>query len=654
VLVELAISNFAIIDRLQVRLGEGFNALTGETGAGKSIIIDAMSAMLGAKIGPEFVRHGASTARVEGQFDLTRLDAAAGAMVRRALREAGLTDGPDDDSPAAESPADEGDGTLILTREIHASGRTVARVNGSLVNLPTLREIGELLIDIHGQTEHQSLLRVPTHLDLLDQYAGLGELRAAMAGLVTRLRAVRTDLHRLQRDERELARRADLLKFQVEEIEKAALVEGEDTELAQERVRLNNAERLGGLADTIYALLIAGGEAEAAYSGRAGRRAEARETEAPTKPVRDALGEALRALQDLTRLDPSLADQEQTLDTLRETVEELGRDVRHYRETVEADPARLLEVEERLSLIHNLKRKYAPTIPEIIAYGQQAAAELDTLTHSEERIAELQADEADLLAEAGALAADLSDRRHAAGHRLGRAVEQAMGDLMMGSIKFEVSMTRTPDTQGVPVPAPDGAVELCAVDTRGVDRVEFLISPNPGEPLKPLSKIASGGETSRLMLALKSILSAADHTPTLIFDEIDVGVGGRSGQVVGEKLWSLTDNHQVICITHLPQIAAFADTHFKITKQVRDDRTSTNVEALSAPERVQEVAAMLGGVLTPAQVENARDILRNTAHVKALRDGATASDLLGHAAPAATSNGPEPAWPAVAGRPVAS
>ncbi len=648
-LVELAIANFAIIDRLQLRLGEGFNALTGETGAGKSIIIDAMSAMLGAKIGPESIRHGATTARIEGQFDLTRLDPAAAAALRGALQEAGLLDPPAEAGSAeAAAPAEDDPDTLILAREIHRSGRTVARVNGSLVNLATLREIGELLVDIHGQTEHQSLLRVPTHLELLDQYADLAPLRAEVAGRVTRLRAVRADLTRLQRDERELARRADLLQFQVEEIEKAALVEGEDAELTQERVRLTNAERLGSLADSIYALLIAGPDEEASYSGRGTRRGDDREVSAPAKPVRDGLGEAARHLQDLNRLDSTLAAYEQTLDELRENVEELGRQVRLYRETVEADPARLMEVEERLGLIHNLKRKYGQTIAEILAYGQQAAAELDTLTHSEERIAELQEEEAALLADTADRAAALSARRRAAGERLAREVEQSMADLMMGNIKFATSITHAPDPRGLPIPTDDGAVPTVAFDARGVDRVEFLISPNPGEPLKPLSKIASGGETSRLMLALKSILSAADHTPTLIFDEIDVGVGGRSGQVVGEKLWSLTDNHQVICITHLPQIAAFADTHYKITKQVRDERTATHVDALNEAEQVQEIAAMLGGVLTPAQLENARDILRHTGHVKALRDGATASDLLAADGPTGRGHAHEPAWPVAA------
>ena len=642
-LAELSISNFAIIDRLQLKFGPGFNALTGETGAGKSIIIDAMSAMLGAKVGAEFVRHGFPTARVEGFFNTERLDAEARAAVQRRLVAAGLLDEDGED-----------DGTLVLSREIHAGGRTVARVNGSLVNLPTLQEIGQLLIDIHGQTEHQSLLRVSTHLDLLDQHAGVEAERAQLADLVIRLRQVRKDLAGLQRDERELARRADLLKFQVDEIEKAGLAPGEDEELAQERTRLMNAERLGSLADGIYSLLIAGNEDADEYAGRANGRGGRGAPVAASKPVRDALGEAAGLLSELVRYDGTLAGQEGALQTLLDGVEELGREVRHYRERVEHDPERLMEVEERISLLHELKRKYAPTIEEIIEFGRQAAAELDTLTHSEERIAELQEEEAALLAEAGALAQALSERRQEAGERLAGTVEQAMRELLMGSIQFATSITRTPDPHGLPAPGPDGQPGTWAFDTRGIDRVEFLISPNPGEPLKPLSKIASGGETSRLMLAMKSILSAADHTPTLIFDEIDAGVGGRSGQVVGEKLWSLTDHHQVLCITHLPQIAAFADSHFRITKHVKNDRTSTQVDELAASDRTHEIAAMLGGTpVTSSSLENAREIIRHIEQSKALRNGATASDLLATAGaaslpPEAGNNGHTPAWPRIA------
>ncbi len=640
-LAELSINNFAIIDRLHLRFGPGFNALTGETGAGKSIIIDAMSAMLGAKIGAEFVRHGCTTARVEGLFDLTRLAPAARDLLRARLIAAGLLEEGDE---AAD------DSSLTLSREIHKGGRTVARVNGSLVNQAMLGELGSLLVDIHGQTEHQSLLRMTTHLDLLDQHARVGPLRGRLAEQVTRLRAVRKDLAALQRDERELARRADLLKFQVDEIEKAELVVGEDEELAQERSRLMNAERLGTLADGIYGLLIAGAEEADPFSGTgrgAGRNGRAVPI-AGEKPVRDALGEAAALLGELLRVDPDLTDQQAGLNTLIDGVDELGRTVRLYRERVEHDPERLLEVEERISLLHELKRKYAPTIPEIIAFGQEAAAELDTLTHSEERIAELQEEEAALLTDAGALAAELSALRQAAGERLARAVEGAMRELLMGSIQFAAGITRTPDPAGLPALGPDGAPGRWAFDTRGLDRVEFLISPNPGEPLKSLAKIASGGETSRLMLALKSILSDADYTPTLIFDEIDVGVGGRSGMVVGEKLWSLTDNHQVLCITHLPQIAAFADSHYRITKQVHEGRTSTRVDALDTADRATEVAAMLGGLpVTAGSLENAREIIRHSAQTKALRHGATASDLLAGAATRPPSAPADPAWPQV-------
>ncbi|HMA38336.1 MAG TPA: DNA repair protein RecN [Chloroflexia bacterium] len=642
-LAELSISNFAIIERLHLKFGPGFNALTGETGAGKSIIIDAMSALLGAKVGAEFVRHGFPAARVEGLFDTGRLNPHACALLRNRLLTAGLIDeGP-------EAPLGE-DGIVVLGREIHAGGRTVARVNGSMVNVATLQEIGQLLIDIHGQTEHQSLLRPATHLELLDQHAGVAAERARLADLVIRLRQVRKDLATLQRDERELARRADLLNFQVEEIERAELVPGEDEELDLERARLMNAERLGTLADTIYSVLIAGAEENEGYGSRGAGRGGRPGPTGGDGAVRDALGQASGLLGELVRLDATLKDQEPVLQTLLDGVEELGRAVRLYRERVEHDPERLLQVEERLSLLHELKRKYAPTIAEIVEFGRQAAAELDTLAHSEERIADLQAEEAALLAEAGTRAAALSQQRQEAGARLARAVEESMRELLMGSIQFATSITRLPDAQGLPAPGPDGAPGIWAFDTRGIDRVEFLISPNPGEPLKPLSKIASGGETSRLMLAMKSILSSADHTATLIFDEIDVGVGGRSGQVVGEKLWSLTDNHQVLCITHLPQIAAFADTHFRIAKQVKDGRATTQVDELAPADRAGEIAAMLGGLpVTASSLENAREIVRHTNQAKALRRGATASELLATAGAASRPPGDSgvPAWPAI-------
>ncbi len=371
-LAELNISNFAIIDKLYLRMGGGFNALTGETGAGKSIVIDAVGALLGSKIGPEFVRHGSQSARVEGQFDLASMQAAPRNRLQAILAEGGLSD------------TDDGlDESVIISREINASGRTVARVNGRLVNLPILQQIGELLVDVHGQSEHVSLHRPATHVDLLDQYAGLSAERREIAELVGQLRSVQKELRELQRDERELARRADLLTFQVEEIEKVALQPGEDEELANERSRLSNAERLSSLCDSIYALLIELGEDDG-YSSRGGRGA------ATGQSVRDAVANASGMLAELARMDSSMEEQQVALNAIYDSVEEVGRTMRAYRETVEHDPSRLEEIEERISLLHELKRKYGPTIDEVIAFGERAAAELDTITHSEERVAELQ------------------------------------------------------------------------------------------------------------------------------------------------------------------------------------------------------------------------------------------------------------------------
>ena len=598
-LAELNISNFAIIDRLYLRLGPGFNALTGETGAGKSIIIDALGALLGSKIGPEFVRHGAQSARVEGQFDLTTMQPVPRAALLSLLSEFGLAD--------TEDGSDE---TVIISREINSSGRTVARVNARMLNLPTLQQIGELLVDVHGQSEHVSLLRSATHIDLLDEYAGVHSQRRQVAELVAHLRATQKALRDLQRDERELAHRADLLTYQVEEIEKAGLQAGEDADLAAERSRLSNSERLSSLCDSLYAILIEGADDDETYGRRGGRGDAA----PPTTAVRDALANASGMLAELARLDPSMQAYEELLAAIYDSVEEVGRTLRAYRETVEHDPSRLLEIEERLSLIHELKRKYAPTIEEIIAFGERAADELDTITHSEERIADLQRDADDLALQIGDLSASISSTRQEAAERLSHAVERSMKDLLMGSARFEVAVTQTQAKDGVPLPGRDGR---WAFSDKGVDTVEFLLSPNPGEPLKPLAKIASGGETSRIMLALKSILSEADLTQTLVFDEVDVGVGGRSGGVVGEKLWALTSSHQVLCITHLPQIAAFADDHFKITKQVVDDRTRTRVDRLDPEEQEQEIADMIGGSpISPAALENAREMLRDAAALK--------------------------------------
>jgi DNA repair protein RecN (Recombination protein N) len=555
-LTELTISNFAIIEELSLRFTPGFNVLTGETGAGKSIIIDAVSLLLGGRADTTFVRTDAQVAQVEGIF---RLDEWLQGQVTPILEREGL----EPDSPDV----------LILGREIRASGRNYCRVNGRTVNLSLLEEISQPLVDIHGQSEHLSLLRVRAHQHFLDRYGELDEQREALAQEVRKLREVRRELNALLRDEQELARRVDQLTYQVQEIDAAKLQPGEENELNAERTRLSNAEQLSQLAGEAYALLYDGSEEQLSVS--------------------DLLGQAARALGQLQRIDAGLEEQEQLAESLTIQVDELARALRDYQDSIEFSPARLAQVEERLSLIYSLKRKYGHSVEEILTFRDKAHAELDSISHSEERIEALREEEEMLRRSIGRAAADLSQARRAGGERLGAAVEEQLADLNMQGAHFAVDLSHTEDHNGVYV---DGQTLAC--DERGIDRVEFLIAPNVGEGLKPLVKVASGGETSRLMLALKTVLSTADETPTLIFDEIDQGIGGRVGGVVGRKLWGLTRaedvHHQVLCVTHLPQIAGYADTHFHVEKGISGERTTTQARILEGSERVEEMALMLG------------------------------------------------------------
>ncbi len=568
-LSELFVKDFAIIDELHLRFAPGLNVLTGETGAGKSIIIDAVSLLLGARASQEVVRAGCEEARVEGVF---LLDPHRAEVLEPWLREQGLEGEP---------------GVLILAREVRRNGRHLCRVNGRAVSLQVLAWLGEHLVDIHGQGGHLSLLRVREHLNFLDRYAGLLLLRQEVADLVGRLQEVRRELQALRQDERELARRIDLLEYQISEIEAARLQPGEEEALLAERNRLAHAEELMQLTDEALALLEEG-------SG-----------EAPS--VRDGLEMALRALRGLVRLDRSLEGTVRSLEDLSYTLAEAVREVRGYREGVEFDPRRQRQVEERLGLIHSLKRKYGDSIEEILAYADAARRELRGITHRGERIEELEAEEERLLRAIGEKAARLSDARQEAARRLAAEVERHLADLNMERARFAVEVRQNP--QGAWV-----GEERFAFDATGIDQVEFLVTANPGEPLRPLAKVASGGETSRLMLALKTVLTTADEIPSLIFDEIDVGVGGRTGGVVGQKLWRLTlpspqmpTGHQVLCVTHLPQIAAFADAHFRVAKVVVEGRTVTRVERLEGEAVVRELAQMLG-TETEATRESAQEL----------------------------------------------
>ena len=615
-LTELNISNFAIIDRLNLPLNAGFNTLTGETGAGKSIIIDAMGAMLGEKVGPEFIRHGTDRARVEGFFEV-RLDLSDERFVRlldlldnhELFDEAGR--------PAVLSENDKPLLHLTLTRELNLTGRTVCRVNGSAVKQDILREIGQALVDIHGQTEHISLLRVSEHLELLDQYAGVMKQRNKLAELVGQLRTIRKEITTLQSDERELARRTELLKFQVEDIGQATLQPGEEEELLKERQLQNSAEKLSATAEHAYRVLYQGyEEEEGGYSSGAG---SGKGRGGSGRAVIEALSEIDAMLIDLARYEAEFSKHSETVQEVSFRLEDVAHAIREFRERVEHDPKRLEEIEERLDLIRNLKRKYGANIVEILKFGKNAAQELDKIEHSSERLAELHTQEAKLLDKIGVLAARISEERRKAGDRLAVEVERSLQDLKLMRARFLVNITQSEDNlNGVPLKK-EGEIKKYGFDGRGIDRVEFYVSLNPGEPPKPLQKVASGGETSRMMLALKSILAGADAVPTLIFDEVDVGVGGRSGQVVGEKLWQLTNQaeHQVICITHLPQIAAFGDAHYIIAKQIKDDRTVSSVNELSEEQRIDELAAMIGGLpVTDTKRQNAVEMLRVTGEWK--------------------------------------
>ncbi len=577
-LTELIIHDFAIIDELRLQFAPGFNVLTGETGAGKSIILDAMTLVLGGRADTTMVRAGCETAVVEATF---KLDDKLQAVILPLLENEGLDD------------IEAGPGSLVLARELRLNGRNYARVNGRSVSLNLLREIAEPLVDIHGQGEHLSLLQPRSHLPLLDAYAGLQKAQRGLAQEVGKLHQLQRELQSLRRDERLLAQRMDMLQFQIDEIEAAYLQPGEEEELRTERERLANAEHLTRAAAEAIALL--GGDED---------------DEART--VVDQMGHAERALTQLARFDESQIPRLELLQGLAFQISELATDLQGYLEELEFNPARLNQVEERLELINTLKRKYGPDIPAILAQQEKAATELEQITHSEERMATLEKEQEAMLRQLGKLAFALSQKRKEAANNLAQMVVSQLADLKMDGARFEVDFAYAPDPQGVYV-----GEERLAFDQMGIDRAEFLISTNPGEPLKPMVKVASGGETARLMLALKTALAQVDATPTLIFDEIDQGIGGRVGDIVGRKLWGLTAvaHHQVIVVTHLPQLAGYGDCHFHVSKGQAQARTITRVEALDRNGRIIELAAMLG-----TQDEHARNgaaaILDQAHHAK--------------------------------------
>ena len=566
-LTELRIDNFAIIDHLELSFGSGLIVFTGETGAGKSIIMDALDILLGGRADATAIRSDADLARVEAVFKLSGPERVAAHEI---LDREDLLDEQD---------------FVTLTREVRREGRSLARINGHSISLSLLKELGECLVDIHGQTEHLSLLNVHAHLGLLDRFANVESLLSAYRKAWQKLLSLRSELEQLRTAQRDAEQRTEMLTFQAAEIDEARLKPGEDEDLRQERDRLANAESLSSLAQQALTVLDEG---------------------TPESPAStDLVGQAVQLLSKLAQVDGSQKTLAEQSVSLEETLSDLARNLRNYLESIEFNPRRLEEVEERLDLIHRLERKYGGTIESVIAFASDARKQLETITTAAGRIAELETAESWAMEKLSGLGLGLSLKRKESAGQLSSAIEAELDDLRMAAARFGVDFQSKPAADGIPLP--DGT--RVAFDGNGLDRVEFLVAPNPGEGLKPLARIASGGETSRLMLALKNVLARADQVPTLIFDEIDQGIGGRVGGTVGEKLWQLARAHQVFVITHLPQLAVFGDQHFQVLKVLEKNRTLTRVTRLAGESRTLELAQMFGEV-TEGTIRSAHELLQ--------------------------------------------
>ena len=566
-LQEINVRNLALIEEINLEFDPSFNVLTGETGAGKSIIIDALGLALGGRFNSEMIRTGAENATVEAVFHIqNRPD------LYTYLESLGIQMGTDN--------------SLIIQREISVSGKNRCRVNGQLVTVLSLAKIGEFLIDIHGQHEHQSILFPEKQLELLDQYSGPNCISTGngLKQVFQQWQALNNEYHNLQQNEADLARKIDLLQFQINEIAQAKLIIGEDEDLLKERDILSSSEKLYEAASQSY---------HALYDSSDGRAAV------------ELLGDAKRALEQVAAIDPRLG---QILETLHEAAcqaEEVSRELRGYQEQIQFDPDRLRAIDDRLDEITRLKRKYGNSIAEILLFSDKCSQELQGISNREERSKELEGELARLRAQLGELAETLSKERKAGAEKLEQAIVNQLADLNMGKTQFKIGLNQNEAPDGIPFGG-----KAVTVTADGADRIEFLVSPNPGESLKPMHKIASGGELSRIMLALKTILAELDQTPTMVFDEIDVGIGGRTAQMVAEKMLLIGLSRQVICVTHLPQIASLAKRHFYIEKQITGERTEVNVREMPMNERIEELARMLGGAqVTETTRQHAREML---------------------------------------------
>jgi DNA repair protein RecN (Recombination protein N) len=560
-LIELYVKNLAVIEELRLNVGPGLTVLSGDEGAGKSLLADALCLLLGARTTPNLVRSGASAALAEGIFHIPADDE----DLAGALTQAGLEP--------------ESDGSLILSREVHEQGRSIARVNGRAVPVSLLRELGRHLVDIHSQMEHLSLLSPSHQLDLLDGHGNLLERRSELARKVARLRESARELDATAGED--MKRQLELLEYQVAEIESANVQPGEDEVLEQERRVLQRTQELQEGCYAAYNVLYAD---DYCASG--------------------LMHQASAALRGLTGIDPSLREHLGALESATAQLEETARELRCYASAVESGSARLQETEERLELLRRLKSKYGPTLDGVMEFRDRARHELETLQAREGQCYRLQEETLRLQAETGKLAKELSGARQECAAGLTELVNRELADLGMPWARFDIRLTQEESPAGLP--AFGGRYSYSHL---GIDRVEFLGTTNPGEPVRTLADIASGGETCRFMLALKSALRHADPVPTLVFDEIDAGVGGRNGHVVGRKLVALAEGRQVICITHLPQVASFGQHHYRVIKEVSSGRATTRIERLAGGSRVEELAGMLGGSADEPMLLTAQQLL---------------------------------------------
>ena len=566
----LHISNLAIIREATLDLGPGLNVLTGETGAGKSIVVDALSLVLGGRADAEMIRSGAERASIEAEIDVSSNRAATAFLAERGY------------VPEGETPEGR---TIVARREIAAQGKGRAFLGGTLAPVGDLRALGALLVDLHGQHQHQTLLNPAGHRDLLDRHAGLAGDLETMAGVAGALRAAASRLASMRDGVQRLAQRIDMLGFQVQEIDRAAAQPGERARLRVERDLLRNAESIARHSRAAYEALY---EGDAAALGR--------------------LAAALREARELSRFDPAVGEAVTRAEAARAELQEIAFLLRDYPERLDVDPQRQETIEERLVLLETLLRKYAPGGDEeaLLAYRAAAAEELSQLTGGGETVADLEARVDDLRAAAQERAAALSHARRAAAARLERRVEEELSGLAMERTRFAVDFRVQP--------APGSGIwvegEEAAVDAAGYDVVDFLLSANQGEAMRPLVAVASGGELSRIMLALEVVLRREAEARTLVFDEVDAGIGGAVAESVGRRLAALAARHQVICVTHLAQIASHAGRHVQVSKRAARGRTEVGLEALDEAGRVGELARMIAGEkVTPAALRHAAELL---------------------------------------------